>query len=84
MFEQSFTGEPVSPGAAKGRLVFFHTELSLSRPGQSPVIDAEEEFVRFEDHVGFLVEELTRTIASLEEEAAHFGHYVPVARLSLE
>lgn len=73
MVAQKFAGEVISPGAAKGRLMFFRDDYSFSgleSMGQASVDDAQWQIARFEDHVEFLVKELAEAVSALEHESA--------------
>ncbi len=72
MVTQKFTGETVSPGAAKGRLVFFQDEYDYGFSGleEAATGDVQRQIARFEDHVEFLVKELTEAVYVLEHESA--------------
>jgi phosphotransferase system enzyme I (PtsI) len=63
-------GEAISPGAAKGRLVFFLDECDLSGEDAVGAGDAQQQIARFEEHVAFLVGELAEAVAALERESA--------------
>jgi phosphoenolpyruvate-protein kinase (PTS system EI component) len=69
---QKFTGETISPGAVKGRLVFFEEEYDyrFSEMEEAAEADVQRQIARFEDHVEFLVKELTEAIHALERESA--------------
>ncbi len=72
MVPQKFTGETISPGAVKGRLVFFQDdyEHDFSVMEEAADGDAQRQIARFEDHVEFLVKELAEAVGALESEAA--------------
>lgn len=70
MVTQTFTGETISPGAAKGRLLFFQSDFSFADMEQAAVGDVQLQIARFEDHVEFLVQELAEAVATLERESA--------------
>jgi phosphotransferase system enzyme I (PtsI) len=72
MVTQKFTGETISPGAVKGRLVFFQSdyEYSFSAMEEAAEGDAQRQIARFEDHVEFLVQELAEAVYALESESA--------------
>ena len=70
MVTQTFTGETISPGAVKGRLTFFQADYSFSNAEETLAGDAQRQIARFEDHVEFLVAELTDAVAALEHESA--------------
>lgn len=72
MVPQEFTGETISPGAVKGRLVFFEDdyERSFSELETAAADDAQRQIARFEDHVEFLVKELAEAVSALERESA--------------
>lgn len=72
MVTQKFTGETISPGAVKGRLVFFQDEYdyNFSDIEEAAEGDVQRQIARFEDHVEFLVNELTDAVYALEHESA--------------
>lgn len=72
MAAQRFAGETISPGAVKGRLVFFEDEYDygFSELDEAGVGDVQRQIARFEDHIEFLVGELTDAVHTLERESA--------------
>ncbi len=72
MVPQKFTGETISPGAVKGRLVFFQEDIegSFAAMEEAAVGDVQRQIARFEDHVEFLVNELAEAVSALEQESA--------------
>ena len=69
-YAQKLVGQTVSPGAVIGRLVFFQSDYTLSRSGEPPVVDTEQELARFTSHIDFLAGELAEAVEILERESA--------------
>jgi phosphoenolpyruvate-protein phosphotransferase len=80
-YAQKLVGQTVSPGAVVGRLLFFQNDLTLSRPGPAPVMDAEQELTRFKSHIDFLVGEIAEAVEILERESA--GEQADILRTHL-
>jgi phosphoenolpyruvate-protein phosphotransferase len=69
MVSQRRTGEMISPGAAKGRLLFLESTYNLSGMEETSG-GVEQQIARFEDHIRFLTAELADVIDALERESA--------------
>jgi len=67
---RNFVGETLSPGVAKGRLVFLQSDFTLLGPDQPRSGGVEQELDQFEEHIDGLAEELGKTISALESESA--------------
>jgi phosphotransferase system enzyme I (PtsI) len=70
MVGQKFTGDTISPGAIKGRLVFFQQEEYGFSEMDAHAGDTQRQIARFEDHVDFLIRELAEAVSTLEHESA--------------
>ncbi len=65
-----YTGEMLSPGTAKGRLLFLQSDFSLSEHGASRAGDVDQEIARFQHHMDGLTDELAGAVMALEAESA--------------
>jgi hypothetical protein len=67
---QKLTGEMISPGAVRGRVLFLQNDYSFADRHDDSATDVEQQIARFKDHVSFLESELAEAIAALEQESA--------------